>query len=563
MLKRLSLLGLKAHEDEVVFHFSGVDMLVGANSTGKSTIIQSLLLLKQSVDRSIKFAGVKTRGKYVDLGSAGNLVNRKRVKSGASTIEIGISYGEIGSDVQSEIKLILIASQNGLALQSLVFDGLKFEAEIIDGTYLSSSDSKIRLELNGLFAVREQHQALGKLSAARQFEIGRVFEKRISNVLFDYLEQIPKKSNEERLAKTSALDDISRADWVKLLDNVLFSTDVRGKNEPPPDLIFSLNEIARVEALAPSLIGCISVAGRLDDIAADCLTILEEIILFSASDAGELYVDEDRGIARKFNEIFFNIAQEIRHVGPIRPKPLAVYPYAHCARSDELRGGSSGFVGFIHENSEAPSALILPDGTFSTTKAAIDAWMSHLGIASSIFTEEIIDAGYLLKISTAMQPHYGEVKGDSPVNVGMGVTQFLPVIASLALAPAGSIILIEQPELHLHPSVSVKVGELLSAAAKSNLRLIVESHSDHIVNGVRISISKKLIDPGLVCIHFFEQAGLDEGGHVVCQTLVMNDLGFLDYWPKGFFDENEQITKTLLMARRNALGSTARNQLSS
>jgi predicted ATPase len=128
-----------------------------------------------------------------------------------------------------------------------------------------------------------------------------------------------------------------------------------------------------------------------------------------------------------------------------------------------------------------------------------------------------------------------------PQNVGYGITHILPILTACLTASPGSILLIENPEAHLHPSGQSLMGAFLAKTAANGVQVVVESHSDHILNGIRIAVKNELINQNDVAIHFFTS---------VLETQVMSPLidrnGNLDKWPQGFFDQIDIDTTTLL-----------------
>ena len=123
------------------------------------------------------------------------------------------------------------------------------------------------------------------------------------------------------------------------------------------------------------------------------------------------------------------------------------------------------------------------------------------------------------------------------VNVGFGVTYVLPVVVALVSAKPGDIILLENPEAHIHPKGQRMLGELIAAAGAGGVQVIVETHSDHILNGVRISAKNKMINPADVKMFFFMKEDVGTKYHTNIYSPQMDDEGNIDIWPDGFFDE--------------------------
>lgn len=136
-------------------------------------------------------------------------------------------------------------------------------------------------------------------------------------------------------------------------------------------------------------------------------------------------------------------------------------------------------------------------------------------------------------------------KNHRPSNVGFGVTYILPVIVALLKAKLGDLIIIENPEAHLHPQGQRKIGELIARVASGGVQIIVESHSDHVLNGIRLSVRNGLLPGEKVKLHFFEkQSSETETYHKITSPSIKSD-GRLTMWPNGFFDEWDKALEEL------------------
>lgn len=123
-----------------------------------------------------------------------------------------------------------------------------------------------------------------------------------------------------------------------------------------------------------------------------------------------------------------------------------------------------------------------------------------------------------------------------PVNVGFGYSYVLPVIVGTLLAERGSVLIVENPEAHLHPRAQSRVMEfLIEQAIDKELQIIVETHSDHVVNGLRISMKKKMLQPadGII-LHF---AYTEESIAPVILPITCDAYGNLSDYPEDFMDE--------------------------
>ncbi|MFC4855060.1 DUF3696 domain-containing protein [Actinophytocola glycyrrhizae] len=130
-----------------------------------------------------------------------------------------------------------------------------------------------------------------------------------------------------------------------------------------------------------------------------------------------------------------------------------------------------------------------------------------------------------------------------PTNVGFGLTYVLPVIVACLTARPGGLILLENPEAHLHPRGQTAMAALTCAATAAGAQVIVETHSDHVLNGARLSVKRGLIHSNDILLHFFRRG--DNGATEIVSPDVGPD-GMVSEWPEGFFDEWDRQLDQLL-----------------
>lgn len=132
-------------------------------------------------------------------------------------------------------------------------------------------------------------------------------------------------------------------------------------------------------------------------------------------------------------------------------------------------------------------------------------------------------------------------------NVGFGITYTLPILVAILSAPTGALILLENPEAHLHPKGQARIGHLLGLAASCGVQIIVETHSDHVLNGIRLAVHRRELDPLDVHLKYFERAENREQLIPAVITPRLDREGRIDYWPDGFFDEFDKNLAELLI----------------
>lgn len=121
-----------------------------------------------------------------------------------------------------------------------------------------------------------------------------------------------------------------------------------------------------------------------------------------------------------------------------------------------------------------------------------------------------------------------------PIHAGFGITQILPIIIAALSANKDDILLIENPEVHLHPAGQALVGQFLADVARAGVQVILETHSDHVLNGIRRSVKAGRLEAEQVAIHFFRPRS-DKAAQVLSPQL--DGEGNIDTWPEGFFDQ--------------------------
>ena len=158
--------------------------------------------------------------------------------------------------------------------------------------------------------------------------------------------------------------------------------------------------------------------------------------------------------------------------------------------------------------------------------------MSELSPGIKIHPKQYIDAGIV------GLGYYVYETEHNPLNVGFGLSYTAPIVLSLLKSFNGDLIILENPEAHLHPRGQRILGELISKACAGGVQIILETHSDHLLNGIRLSVKQKKIDKSAVRLNFFYQETQDDGirKYLKSSPAILDD-GSISSWPDGFFDE--------------------------
>ena len=171
----------------------------------------------------------------------------------------------------------------------------------------------------------------------------------------------------------------------------------------------------------------------------------------------------------------------------------------------------------------------------------VDHWLQEITPGAHVGLSAIQDADSVIAGFSFDRPGDVASRRYRTTNAGFGLSYTLPVLMAL-LAPSGSLCLIENPEAHLHPRGQTKLAELAVRASLAGVQVIVETHSDHFMDGVRIAVREGLIEPHETAFHYFER----DGGKTVVSSPEVSADGRLSSWPAGFFDQHEENLSRLV-----------------
>lgn len=237
------------------------------------------------------------------------------------------------------------------------------------------------------------------------------------------------------------------------------------------------------------------------------------------------------------------------YVSADRIGPQRFYKKAYHEVIDKNQVGYKGelYADYVAErglNDKVENPLVLhKNGTSPLLIYQVQEWLSEISPGININTKEYTEAG-LVGIEYGVSDNK-TVNTFNPLNVGFGLSYVVPIIVSLLKAKAGDLVILENPEAHLHPRGQRKMGELISKACAGGVQVILETHSDHLLNGIRLSVKQNIINRNKIRLNYFYQKVENEKlVHSKCSPAILND-GSLSDWPDGFFDEWEKAIDEL------------------
>ncbi|MHC1712519.1 MAG: DUF3696 domain-containing protein [Solidesulfovibrio sp.] len=228
--------------------------------------------------------------------------------------------------------------------------------------------------------------------------------------------------------------------------------------------------------------------------------------------------------------------------------PRTSYPLPESSLINYNRVGNAGEYcpAILCDNEETPLAcekLILQSPSGKGLRAQTEALLSTIGHSARIHVQkyspmDLVNLQFSFIKDGLPTTHY------RTTHVGFGLSYVLPIIVSILSSKPNDLIIIENPEAHLHPKGQAIIGHFLALAASCGVQLIIETHSDHLLNGIRVAVKKSIISPSEVSIHFFSYNDSELAAQLV--SPIMDNNGRFDQWPDDFFDEWEKQLSELL-----------------
>jgi len=189
--------------------------------------------------------------------------------------------------------------------------------------------------------------------------------------------------------------------------------------------------------------------------------------------------------------------------------------------------------------------LVHKKAEVNTFIANINAWMGEISPGVRINAKVVPQSNIAILTYNFVQGN--DITSEfKPQNVGFGLTYSLPVVVSLLRAKPEDLVIIENPESHLHPAGQSALGNLCALAANNGVQLLIETHSDHFLNGIRVAVKNAIIPPEKVKIFFLHRQEFSPEHSSSVLNPELDENGNLDQWPVGFFDEWEKRLEQLL-----------------
>lgn len=247
--------------------------------------------------------------------------------------------------------------------------------------------------------------------------------------------------------------------------------------------------------------------------------------------------------------MFEEMLASVHYLGPLREYPARQYPWAGSEPADMGRRGEAAIAALLSARRRGPEVSMGRGVRRRTLEEHVAYWLKQLGLIEYFHVEEIAPGSNLYRVKVRKSVATAEVL---LTDVGFGVSQVLPVLVLAFYAPEGSIVILEQPELHLHPSVQAGIADvLIDAAERRDLQLIVESHSEHFLLRLQRRVAEGRLEASEAALYFCDRA---PDGASKLTELDLDLLGNIRNWPRDFFGdsfgEREAAVRAALKRRK-------------
>jgi hypothetical protein len=244
------------------------------------------------------------------------------------------------------------------------------------------------------------------------------------------------------------------------------------------------------------------------------------------------------------NMISTFFSRNIKYLGPLREEPRLVYalPFSEDPTDIGLKGEYTAAVLTSNENVQVsywdPRTK---DVVKAPLGAAVNCWLQHFRLADAVVTREASKLGHVLMLDEVNIPEYLDL-----TNVGVGVSQVLPILVSGLLAKEGSVLIYEQPEIHLHPRLQAEIADFFLGLTYCQKRCIVETHSEYLVNRIRRRLAETQDEDILSKVRLLFSERIDSVSRF--REIPINKYGAITDWPQGFFDQAQQEAQMIIEA---------------
>lgn len=571
-IKKIIIDNFKSYDKKTEISISDLSVLMGANSSGKSTALQTLLAIKQTMECNSPDIDLLLSGKYVTLGDFDDVINDatrddisfgliidgedRRENYGDDSIEVMWHFSK-GKDIVLS-NMVFVISDNKICLRPDV-------EQHIYSVYVNDEKTSISIELHNLIRSKiflNYNKEFNNIFYSFLNELYKSFfpgKKTVSFVrnkmipynIFDrlYFEIVLLHQDKNIDLRTITEDVRKTASSLKLLlekysnyQNKSFINDANISPEWQINLLAVMIQELRIQEEITDIINCYKEKYNKciekydkNNVMYDEKTELQK---FDTNEFGNIpWKDSIIEILMLYDELVNEIFGKIFYLGPIREKPQGLYNIGF-ETIPKYVGTTGAYFASVLLREDKERNFVLPNNEIEhmSLTDALDIWASHLNVANEINVEKNNSFGFSVSIEDTQS------RKSDIMNVGIGTSQVIPVLISGLLSDIGEVLIFEQPELHLHPFSQSRLADFFVALVKNGRKVIIETHSEYFLLRMRYQVLMENIKEQDVVVDFFQNK---DGTQVSLGKLT--GYGGFEY-PDDFRDETQQLLDDLMNA---------------
>jgi len=270
---------------------------------------------------------------------------------------------------------------------------------------------------------------------------------------------------------------------------------------------------------------------------------------------------EQKGRIMLFESEYFLVNKNFQYLNAQRIEPQSMNQTSYSKVVDENNIGKHGeytayyielrgteevhFENILHKDSVIHDEVTNKPIVNKTLINQINLWLGEISRGVSVRTTKVSSDFVMLEYDFK-QKNLGHTNKFKPENVGFGISYALHVITALLIAKPGQMLIIENPESHIHPRGQAELGRLIGLVAQNDVQIIIETHSDHLLNGIRVAVKEGDIDKDRVIAFYFEKIVDTTEQYARITDIEIDKNGTLSAHPKNLLDEwSNQLSKLI------------------
>ena len=240
---------------------------------------------------------------------------------------------------------------------------------------------------------------------------------------------------------------------------------------------------------------------------------------------------QNAGFLGDFELEYENLMDSIYYLGPLREYPKREYHWGGSSPEDVGRRGESTLDAILAATRDRETRSLGYRRRKKPFQEMIAYWLRELGLIHEFRLEDIGEGTNLWR---ALVRTSASAAQTGLADVGFGVSQVLPALVLLYYVPEGATVLMEQPEIHLHPAVQSGLADvMLNVAQTRHVQIVIESHSEHLLRRFQRRVAEGSAQPDDVKLYFVSA----RNGVAHVSDLALNRYGEVENWPDGFFGD--------------------------